>query len=89
MLKALLLDTVRPQLYCDSCGDGILGSAFHCNICEGGDYDLCGKCISNRAHCKDPSHFLVEMNVKGGYPLATNNYYSSVKETGDRVIIHL
>jgi hypothetical protein len=89
MLKALLVDTVRPQLYCDSCGDGILESAFHCNICESGDYDLCGKCIGNRAHCKDPSHFLVEMNAKGGHLLATNNYYSSVKETGNRDIIHL
>ncbi|KAH7418993.1 kinase-like domain-containing protein [Cadophora sp. MPI-SDFR-AT-0126] len=77
------------SITCDSCEDVIPTTVFHCNICDGGDYDLCAECMGNGAHCNDPTHFLVEMEMKGALPLVTNNYYSSVKQSGDRKLMHL
>lgn len=49
----------QPIWICDGCAtDQRLQERFHCNICEGGNYDICSSCVAKGALCKDASHKL-------------------------------
>lgn len=39
---------------------------YHCSICDGGDYDLCGTCVEAGFHCPGKGHWMVKRFVKNG-----------------------
>ena len=45
---------------CDVCGSLNLRVYFHCDICFGGNFDLCQSCFEDGVSCKDKSHSLYE-----------------------------
>lgn len=52
-------------IVCDSCNVYIQGIHYHCNICNGGDFDLCHGCGSREKHCKDLGHSLFKRSITG------------------------
>ena len=46
---------------CNACREGpyFLGGRYHCSTCDGGDYDLCARCVSKGVHCEDSTHKLL------------------------------
>jgi hypothetical protein len=56
-----VLETREEQALwlCDRCGKGQrLEERFHCNLCNDGEYDICGSCVALGIRCKDTSHQL-------------------------------
>lgn len=51
---------VASSVKCDQCnqqfGDDL---GYHCQLCKGGDFDVCAACVSNNVGCLDRRHRLV------------------------------
>ncbi|KAJ4364048.1 hypothetical protein N0V83_009503 [Neocucurbitaria cava] len=46
---------------CDECGGFISdGIKFKCPICQGGNFDLCPRCVSEGVHCFVSEHILIQ-----------------------------
>lgn len=56
------------HLECDVCTWSIPKSAlhYHCNICAGGDWDVCEDCTNTGATCVELAHTLVERTMLDG-----------------------
>lgn len=50
-----------PVIYCDQCNRSIT-TYWHCNMCHGGDYDICQQCKSAGLWCKELSHDLAHFD---------------------------
>jgi ankyrin repeat protein len=46
---------------CDVCLLGISeeDTYYYCEVCNGGDFDICRECFAIKAHCLDESHILI------------------------------
>ena len=44
--------------HCDNCGGYCRSLHYHCNICYGGDFDICPTCFEQGCRCFDPEHGL-------------------------------
>lgn len=74
---------------CDLCSSRPLPLPFFtCNVCNGGDYDICQGCHQKGFHCKDSTHLLVELNRLGNM-VVPGRYYSSINSSGNRDVIEL
>lgn len=81
------LDRVyRENASCDCCRarTGLL--RFQCDVCRGGDYDLCEGCLKQGVHCEDDTHWLREVRGDGDNRV---RYWTSVEASGSRSSIHL
>ncbi|KAI2483801.1 Ank-2 multi-domain protein [Pyrenophora tritici-repentis] len=56
------------HLKCDVCTLSIPKSAhhYHCNVCAGGDWDVCEDCTTTGATCVELAHTLVERTMLDG-----------------------
>jgi next-to-BRCA1 protein 1 len=48
------------SVYCNSCEKNMLKEHYHCNVCDGGDYDLCPECVDAGVHCPGDNHWLIK-----------------------------
>ncbi|KAF2155829.1 hypothetical protein K461DRAFT_251869 [Myriangium duriaei CBS 260.36] len=53
-------------VYCNECDATLKNEHFHCSICDGGDYDLCQRCVDGGKLCPGQGHWLVKRFVKNG-----------------------
>lgn len=51
-------DIVKVEVYCNGCHKSITGYHYHCDKCDGGDFDLCQSCTNSGQHCHDNKHWL-------------------------------
>ncbi|KAF1926121.1 uncharacterized protein M421DRAFT_68272 [Didymella exigua CBS 183.55] len=58
----------QPRLECDVCTSHIPTSArhYHCNVCAGGDWDVCEDCRKTGATCLKPAHTIVRRTMLDG-----------------------
>lgn len=64
------------SVYCNNCDTPMLNAHYHCSICDGGDYDLCEKCVGEGKLCPGDNHWLVKRTMdKNG------QFISSTTET--------
>ncbi|TKA36344.1 hypothetical protein B0A54_13278 [Friedmanniomyces endolithicus] len=54
------------SVFCNSCNASMDDSHFHCGICDGGDYDLCEKCVTAGKLCPGEGHWLIKRFIKDG-----------------------
>lgn len=61
-------DSNEPSLECDVCTSRISRAAFHfhCNLCAGGDWDICEVCRECGATCMETAHVLVKRTMVDG-----------------------
>ena len=85
----VVADEHPHQIYCDGCSSETHQRFFHCNICRSANFDICPPCLAQGLHCEDSGHFLVETVWRRVRFEATHNFYSCVKEKGERDILHL
>lgn len=68
-------------IYCNACNGTINGLHYHCETCDGGDYDLCVRCVEENTHCYDTSHLLTKRDIIGGKPLVQERNSKGVTKT--------
>jgi next to BRCA1 gene 1 protein len=56
---------------CNECNRTIPDIHWHCGICDDGDYDLCGHCVSKGLHCGVEGHFLIKRTIENGKVLSS------------------
>lgn len=74
----------KDGISCDICLEICHGYHYHCNICSGGDFDICKKCIEAGKHCLKRDHVLLErltLRHVGANVLTGKQIWSS--ESGD------
>lgn len=54
------------SVYCNECDDPMANAHFHCSICDGGDYDLCEKCVAQGKLCPGEGHWLIKRVIQDG-----------------------
>ena len=54
------------SVQCNYCGTNIPGAHWHCNGCDGGDFDLCLPCVEEGIHCDDDQHYLIKRTIEDG-----------------------
>ncbi|KAL9131359.1 MAG: hypothetical protein Q9217_000686 [Psora testacea] len=54
------------SICCNRCDRTIPDDHWHCGICDGGDYDLCGECVRKGFLCENDDHWLIKRFVKDG-----------------------
>ncbi|KAF9635053.1 putative zinc finger zz-type protein [Lasiodiplodia theobromae] len=57
-----LSDSDEPIMTCDRCYCSLdyEDEWWHCDICSGGDYDICQRCSEKKLRCNDDSHDLIK-----------------------------
>ncbi|GAB7351616.1 hypothetical protein MBLNU459_g2231t1 [Dothideomycetes sp. NU459] len=59
------------SVYCNECDSGMDNVHFHCSICDGGDYDLCAKCVESGKLCPGEGHWLIKRTITDGKVIAS------------------
>lgn len=59
------------SVYCNECDSGMDNVHFHCSICDGGDYDLCAKCVESGKLCPGEGHWLIKRTIADGKVIAS------------------
>ena len=54
------------SVYCNECDAAMPDGHFHCSICDGGDYDLCERCVTSGKLCPGEGHWLIKRFIKDG-----------------------
>lgn len=54
------------SVYCNECDVAMTDSHYHCSICDGGDYDICERCVSVGKVCPGQGHWLIKRSIKDG-----------------------
>ena len=54
------------SVYCNECDAAMPDGHFHCSICDGGDYDLCERCVASGKLCPGEGHWLIKRFIKDG-----------------------
>lgn len=65
--------TCAYAIYCNSCNGTIHGLHYHCEECDGGDYDLCDNCTDRGIHCYERMHMLTRRDLANGKPVVVQN----------------
>lgn len=68
---AIPTSTVAPpavgwSVYCNVCDKQMPHEHYHCDSCDGGDYDLCQDCIDAGHICPGEGHWLIKRIFKDG-----------------------
>jgi next-to-BRCA1 protein 1 len=58
--------TYSFSVFCNECNKNMLNEHYHCDVCEGGDYDLCTECLALGKHCLDDNHWLIKRCMRDG-----------------------
>lgn len=53
-------------VYCNICSTNIGDVHYHCDICDGGDFDLCESCSRAGRHCLKPDHWMIKRTIING-----------------------
>lgn len=53
-------------VYCNVCSSNIGDVHYHCDICDGGDFDLCENCSLTGQHCFKPEHWMIKRSIVNG-----------------------
>ncbi|KAL9051575.1 MAG: hypothetical protein Q9162_005930 [Coniocarpon cinnabarinum] len=56
----------RWQVCCNKCDQQVTNEHYHCSICDGGDYDLCEKCVQAGMVCEGEGHWMIKRTFKNG-----------------------
>ena len=59
---------------CDFCAATNIDVRFHCNTCNGGNYDLCQRCKDIGATCEDKSHNLLGPYYRSHLEITTSDH---------------
>ena len=51
---------------CNYCNTNIPDAHWHCNVCDGGDFDLCLDCVNSGVHCDVDAHYLIKRTIENG-----------------------
>lgn len=79
---ATLINNCHPwTVYCNSCDVPMSDAHFHCSICDGGDYDLCEKCVASGKLCPGEGHWLIKRFIKDGKVIASTTERISPRKT--------
>ncbi|POS83924.1 hypothetical protein EPUL_004119, partial [Erysiphe pulchra] len=62
-------DLYTLTVICNSCSSLISGEHYHCSNCDGGDFDLCQKCVDSGILCYSEDHWLIKRFIKDGEPV--------------------
>lgn len=55
----------HSHVTCDRCKEPFtMRGGYHCNICRGGDFDVCTDCVQENFGCLNPSHTLIKWIVR-------------------------
>ena len=54
------------SVFCNNCDRNMLNEHYHCNSCDGGDFDLCNCCVDKGVHCKNSDHWLIKRVLVNG-----------------------
>ncbi|KAK3707850.1 hypothetical protein LTR37_011852 [Vermiconidia calcicola] len=54
------------SVYCNECDVAMDNAHFHCSICDGGDYDLCERCVTSGKLCPGEGHWLIKRFIQDG-----------------------
>ena len=69
-MKAAIIDysslSAMIGTWCSECGVLTTDAHYHCSICDSDDFDLCPTCYTQGIRCRNLTHHLVKMIVKGG-----------------------
>ncbi|KAH7074817.1 hypothetical protein BKA63DRAFT_322186 [Paraphoma chrysanthemicola] len=63
------------SICCSSCWKQIFSIVYHCNICSGGEFDLCSTCWKKGLHCNDTRHPMTEGRIGGIRPPITRYHF--------------
>ena len=61
-------------VYCNVCSVDVDSAHFHCGICDGGDFDLCEKCVDEGKHCQNSQHWMVKRSITNGEVVSSREY---------------
>ncbi|KAI5811615.1 hypothetical protein DFH27DRAFT_621097, partial [Peziza echinospora] len=61
-------------VYCNVCSVDVDSAHFHCGICDGGDFDLCEKCVTEGKHCLNEQHWMVKRSITNGEVVSSREY---------------
>ncbi|QIW95220.1 hypothetical protein AMS68_000738 [Peltaster fructicola] len=59
------------SVYCNICDAAMADVHYHCSICDGGDYDLCEKCVSDGNTCPGEDHWLIKRFIQNDRVIAS------------------
>ena len=59
------------SVHCNECDVAMANAHFHCNICDGGDYDLCEDCVAGGKLCPGEGHWLIKRFVQNGVVISS------------------
>ncbi|KAF2170249.1 hypothetical protein M409DRAFT_64576 [Zasmidium cellare ATCC 36951] len=54
------------SVYCNQCDKAMSNEHYHCNVCDGGDYDLCQDCVTSGKMCPGDNHWLIKRFIQDG-----------------------
>ena len=62
------------RVYCDECRTSSMDTHYHCNICDGANFDLCESCLTKGLYCKDRDHVLIKRKLRDGRIIGISCY---------------
>ncbi|GAB7341361.1 hypothetical protein MBLNU457_7621t1 [Dothideomycetes sp. NU457] len=74
------------SIYCNECDTVMEDEHFHCSICDGGDFDLCTKCVAGGKLCHSDGHWLVKRFVKDGSVQSSTTERLPPRQKGQPVV---
>jgi len=64
-------------VYCNICSANVDSVHYHCGICDGGDFDLCSKCVESGKHCEDAEHWMIKRTIANGEVISSRELIAS------------
>lgn len=64
-------------VYCNVCSSDVDNTHYHCDICDGGDFDLCEKCVAEGKHCEKSEHWMIKRTIVNGAVIASREVITS------------
>ncbi|CAG8974450.1 hypothetical protein HYALB_00004146 [Hymenoscyphus albidus] len=88
-IEDLSIFSQKPNVraFCGFCQAETTKQTFHCDICDGGEFDMCFSCLSENKHCNNKDHFLIERREGKAMQIQTEKFYSSPGPDGMRKIM--
>lgn len=64
-------------VYCNICSANVDSVHYHCGVCDGGDFDLCEKCVESGKHCEDAEHWMIKRTIANGEVISSRELIAS------------
>ncbi|KAI9883857.1 MAG: hypothetical protein M1823_004368 [Watsoniomyces obsoletus] len=86
MLPIAAAAAASYMVYCNHCDDPITKEYYHCSTCDGGDFDLCRRCVDAGQLCNCEGHWLIKRTIKDGQIInSTTETVSSRKSAASTI----